>query len=271
MTTLNQFIKEFIESSAGLVNLNIGGPDYQVHQQLASFYEAEQMRLVREFEKRSGPGTPRIKSVEPAKDIDEFGLVLAELIGLAQDKIFPRKVRDKVEFRSANSNLEFKNDVITWSLISRLPGQASQGSMNGEVKHRHLVARPRGTYDSEEYPNHKVGMYGASYDNTVELTCFSLDKDRCLELALWIESLIMSFRWYFCYRGFNRVFFCGNKGVCFEEIGANRFYSSKLEFYVSTEKITQIVAPELTSIALQVMVKNATTNFTDGFFFPGVK
>lgn len=194
-----------------------------------------------------------LRGKEHSKDIDEFGEVLAKVFEFYQSVEAPREDRDKIEVRMNSVDKELKGPTLTWSLISRNPGQFSRGPA-GQGSIKEYSPHLRGVFTDPERPNQEIHAYGRRFDNEIclEFTCF--DSNYFQKQMILIESVVERYKWFFAYKGFWKLTWLRRGSDSFREVGADKLYCGKIYYQVQTEKIELVTENILTDLVFQLYI-----------------
>lgn len=171
------------------------------------------------------------------KSINEFYSLVKDAIehaesvqGIAEDR--------KVFYTEEDPDFGIKTESITFSLVKREPGSISRGGpFEGNIK----AFRPilRDVSDDPESPQHKIFLYGRLHDNIVRFTMWARTNKAANARALWFESLMLEYSWFFVASGVGKVIFIGrSQDISIREDKGQKLYGRPLDYYVRTEDLT---------------------------------
>lgn len=141
-------------------------------------------------------------------------------------------------------------ETLTIKLIKREPGMFSQGSPF-ENKTRQLKPILREEIDDPENPGYKRAVMGQYYDNLIRLTCWARTNKQANERALWVETVMEEYDWFFVYSGVNRMIYQGRGPEETIKVDESKLYGRCIEYFVRTEKLTTISEKELECVVVR--------------------
>lgn len=146
-------------------------------------------------------------------------------------------------------------ETISISFQQRVPGGFGQGApMESSTHNRKAILRE--VVDDEDNPGYKRAVFGYLYDNVLRLTAWARTNKAANARAIWIETLMDEYMWYFVHSGVNRILFEGWQKSEVLDIGDNTFYGRPIEYYVKTEKITTVSQKTLEDIMINLAISN---------------
>jgi len=149
----------------------------------------------------------------------------------------------------------FETELITMAVTSRVPGMYQQGRPNeGNIKNRRPLLRE--TLDDPDAPGYKRLVLGYFYDNILRLTCWAKTNKQANERALWLETVMEEYDWFFVYSGVNRLLYESWRTNEVVDIGNNRYYGRPIDFFVRTEKLINMREKTLEQIIFRLTVSN---------------
>lgn len=193
---------------------------------------------------------PASRTPGNTKNISEFYELVRQAITHSEAEANVSDER-KVDFTRDFSFKEMKNEILTYELARREPGDFSQGDpFGGSVKNLKPVYRE--TVDDEDNPTYKKLIFGYWYDNEVEFTCYGRTNKEADERALWFENLMNNYLWFFRYSGVSRVLYLGRGEETSEEFDGFKVFGRSIRFFVKTEEISVVSEKSIERILLNV-------------------
>ena len=137
-------------------------------------------------------------------DLPRFWDVANDLITDAQDRegvLEANRVRLVEDFRPEQfSEFGNGNEVISYSVISRLPGSNEpSGEGRRQTSYRHHV-----NLRSPKDPNKMIEVESRPVDHKVQFTCWAKTSQLANQRALWLENLFIDHSWAFEIKGAER-------------------------------------------------------------------
>lgn len=197
---------------------------------------------------RQGPN--RLKSPEPAKDIDGF----YELVGqaLRQYQLQEGKAEDRlIIFTEDWPPDEYKRETISFQLKSRMP--AVMGKTAPEGSPREYKPNLRDSFPDPDVPGHEIHEIGWMMDNYIRFVVWSQSNKEANKLALWFEDFMNCFLWFFRKQGVNQLYFYEREDDF--QIFEKRLVGRPLVYFVRTEKVTQVRERVLEELVVSLTVK----------------
>ena len=194
----------------------------------------------------------RTKSLAKAKNLNEF----YELVGKAIDNYEKRQgvaVDKKVVFTEEEPDVGSKTETITFSLMKRDPGMFGQGAPF-EGNHRNLRPMFREEIIDETNPGFRVLVLGYWHDNLVRFTCWARTNKAANKRAMWFESLMDEYSWWYKLQGVDRVIFYGRSTDIVEEINGNKWYGRPIDYFVRTETLRVFKEKTIEDILVEPLV-----------------
>ena len=192
------------------------------------------------FDKTTTPG--------PAKNIIE----VMELIKTAiedRDRRQHKTADARVVVSYEDPDTDALLETITLSLIRREPGTYSQGRpMEGKVKQLRPILRE--LQSDSENPGYQRAIMGYFYDNVLQLTCWARTNKTANERAIWLETLMEDYMWWFVYSGTNRILYQGRASEKTVKIQNNKIYGRPINYFVRTEQLRTVSQKELEEIVV---------------------
>ena len=169
---------------------------------------------------------------------------LNEFYGLVKDAIEHAEASQniiedrKVHFTEEDVDSDIKTETITFSLVRREPGAFSRGApFEGKIKNLRPILRE--IRDDPESPQHKIFVYGYLHDNVVRFTMWAKTNKTANARALWFESLMLEYSWFFAMSGVGKVLFIGrDEDISIRDDKGQKLYGRPLNYFVKTEDIT---------------------------------
>lgn len=209
----------------------------------------------------SGLTTSTVNAGDPSKtpgeskDIDGFYSLVKEAIDHAEN-IGDVSDEMKVDFTRDYKLEEMKNEIITYSLKKRQPGDFSQNEPFGAapIKNYKPVFREE-TIDPDN-PGYKNLIFGYWYDNMVEFKCYGRTNKEADDRALWFEKFMNNYTWFFRYSGVNRVLYLGRGEETSEEFDGYTISGRSIKYFVRTEEITTVSEKAIEQVVINFSVTN---------------
>lgn len=195
----------------------------------------------------------RSKTVGNAKSITGFYELVEEAMKHSEE-VGGVSEESKISFTRDYSLEDFTNEIITYKLLKRQPGDFSQTSepFGSGVKNYRPILREE--IEDPDNPSYKKLVFGYWHDNLVEFTCFARTNKEADDRALWIENLMNNYLWFFRYSGVNRVLYFGRGTETSEKFDGYTIYGRSIQYFVRTEDITVVSEKEIEQIALNYRV-----------------
>lgn len=191
-----------------------------------------------------------VNSVYPAADIDEFPVILNQIVEQEQEvEGIPKP--DRVEIVEEHVDLPVERETISWSLVRRIDGLFAQGKP-GDSHIRERSYHLRNVTNDPIYPGHHILYYGHYMDNTIQLTTWAPSGRTANNRAIWLESLIDKYRWFFLYRGINSILFQERVRDMYSRHNGVALEGRPLIYFVRTEKIIQVRVATLKRIVFNI-------------------
>jgi hypothetical protein len=203
-----------------------------------------------------GPGL--LPSV--SRDIDAFFPEVATILDDYQGRL-GIVAADRISLSEEYPPRDLKTQVITYKLISRLPGQVSQGragpTMSSSSRHE-WVDRCRYVVDDPEKPNSKTIVMGQFIDNMVEFTCWARSNKAANKTALLFQDLLGIYRFYFKLKGFSEVLWKERReDITLDTSIQDSLKGRPLRYLVRIDRTFTIHEPMLRDIVLKIYLGNS--------------
>ena len=195
----------------------------------------------------------RTQTPQAAKEIQEVMALIKRAIedyetkNLTTNENKIRVVYDSPDISEAGEKLE----IISMKLIKRQPGMHGQGAPF-ENTVRQLKPLLRETLDDPDNPGYKRLVLGQFYDNLLQLTCWAKTNKEASERALWLETVMEDYAWFFAYSGANRVIYQGRAPELLLDVDHYHLYGRPIEYFVRTEKIRTVSQKQLEEIIVRL-------------------
>lgn len=203
---------------------------------------------------QTAAGQPASRTIGTAKDISEFYTLVKQAITHSENADNVSAER-KVDF-SRDYTLDpdgMKNEIITYKLERRQPGDFSQGDpFGGSVKNLKPIFRE--SVDDKDNPTYKKLIFGYWYDNEVEFICYGRTNKEADERALWFEKLMNNYSWFFRYSGINRVLYLGRGEETSEKFDGYTMSGRSIRYFVKTEEISVVSEKAIEQIVLNLSI-----------------
>lgn len=190
-----------------------------------------------------------------SKDISEFYSLVKEAIDHAEN-VGDVSDEMKVDFTRDYTLKEMKNEIITYSLKKRQPGDFSQNEPFGvgSVKNYRPIFREE--KEDEDNPGYKNLTFGYWYDNMVEFTCYGRTNKEADDRALWFENFMANYLWFFRYSGVQRVLYLGRGEETSVEADGYTMFGRSVKFFVRTEEISVVSEKAIEQVVVNFRLTN---------------
>jgi hypothetical protein len=214
-----------------------------------SFNEEEANRIIQSY-------ISEIKRIENSPR----GLDIVDFFPLVQKAIRTREEQDGVPIDKRLLVLEddppeaIDTEAITWSIISRIPGQYDQGPA-GKGKIREVVPHMRSMINHPDHPSEKLIAMGKLYSNWIQFNIYARNSKTAMNRVLWLEKVMDSFRWYFKLNSFEVIedSVLGKEKVTIDNLVLVKY---PVVYYVRSEDIYHITTQDLKRILVKTDVSN---------------
>jgi len=196
-------------------------------------------------------------TVGKAKSLLEFHDLVRQAIDNYEDRAGTSQ-KNRVTFTEEEPDVKSMTESITFSLVSRQPGAFGQGPP-GQAKVHNRRPMFREELDDPENPKYKNLSFGFWYDNVVRFTCWARTNKAANRRALWFESLMAEYNWWFVMQGVNRVFWEGQGSDIVVRVNENKWYGRPIDFFVKTEKVSTFKQKTLEEIIIRLNPAMDTT------------
>jgi len=162
----------------------------------------------------------------------------------------------KVDFTRDYSLKGMKNEIITYSLKKRQPGDFSQNEPfgGGAVKNYRPIFREE--LEDEDNPGYKKLTFGYWYDNMVEFKCYGRTNKEADDRALWFENFMTNYLWFFRYSGVQRVLYLGRGEETSVEADGYTMFGRSIKFFVRTEEISVVSEKAIEQVVVNFSLIN---------------
>ena len=196
----------------------------------------------------------RTKSAGDVKSLNEFYTLVSKAIDHYERR---SNVSDdkKVVFTEEEPDTASKSETITFSVVSRRPCAFGQGAPL-EAKHRNL--RPMFREEGEDLtnPGYRSLVVGYWHDNVIRFTCWARSNKVANNRALWFESFMEEYSWWFKLQGLDRVIFLERHADIVTEVSNNKWYGRPLDYFVRTETLKVFQEKTIENIFIDLVVDN---------------
>lgn len=144
-------------------------------------------------------------------------------------------------------------ETISMQVTSRVPGMYGQGRP-GENNTKNRRPLLRETLDDPDNPGYKRLVLGFFYDNILRLTCWAKTNKQANKRALWLETVMEEYDWFFVYSGVNRLLYESWRSSEIIDISGNRYYGRPIDFFVRTEKLLNVTEKTLEQIIFRLAI-----------------
>lgn len=146
---------------------------------------------------------------------------------------------------------EMEIETISLSFVDRRPGAFAQGKpFEASTQNRKPIFREE--VDDPDHVGYKRVVLGYYYDNTIRLTAWARTNKAANERALWLETVMEEYSWFFTYSGVNRILFEGWRQNEIIEINGNKYYGRPIDYFVRTEKLWNVSQKTLEEIVVRL-------------------
>jgi|WetSurMetagenome_2_1015567.scaffolds.fasta_scaffold61167_2 hypothetical protein len=192
-----------------------------------------------------------------AADIDKFYQLLSYAIAEQQKKDGdPNPIPLVENFPATYSDKGrggFK-ETLTFGLRRREPGTFSQDPpFSGKKNYKPIL---REAFPDPQNPGYEILVFGLWFDNLVELKCWCNTNKEANTRALWLESLMLKYAWYFRFNGIQQILYGGrehDENIQQENISIQ---VRTLLYYMRTEKLFNIREKSIDELILNVHLAN---------------
>lgn len=196
----------------------------------------------------------RTKTPKPAKNI-------IEVMELSRQAINDYELRlgttnDKqVDVTYARPDTEKQVEVISVELIRRQPGMFGQGRpYENDTKNLRPIFREE--FPDPEHPGYRRAILGYFYDNTLRFTCWARTNKAANKRALWLETVMEEYSWFFVYSGVNRILYAGRQDDVTHTVNGNKYYGRPVDYFVRTEKLREVSEKTFEQICIRFGLGN---------------
>lgn len=159
---------------------------------------------------------------------------------------------NKVLFTEEEPDATAMTEVITFSLVSRVPGAYGQGApFESNTKNRRPIIREE--IDDPEHIGYRIGTLGYWHDNVIRLTCWAQTNKAANARAEWLEKVLEEYAWFFKAEGVDRFLFHERNADIIEEISNNRWYGRPLDYFVRTETLRAVSEKAIEEILITLV------------------
>jgi hypothetical protein len=145
-------------------------------------------------------------------------------------------------------------EAITWTVISRTPGQYDQGAA-GKGKIREVVPHMRTMINHPDHPSEKLIAMGKLYSNWIQFNVYARESKVALNRLLWFEKTMDSFRWFFRLNGYEVIedSVLKKEKVIIDNLTLIKY---PVIYFVKSEDVYHITTQELKKILVTTDVSN---------------
>ena len=182
---------------------------------------------------------------ESAKDIEYFWVYLKKLIEFLLDT----KINDVSvlgAFPSGGNQLELPCEVITRSIISRLPAQNDRTTK----AYKPMIINDNATDPLN--PDYKLTIWMLPLENRVKVSVWAKTIAEADERAKWLENIFFDYSWFFRYMGIDNLIWEG-QGPDEEKYptdGGQLYYGRPIHLLVLTKKVWEEQVKVLETVRL---------------------
>jgi len=199
---------------------------------------------------RPRQGPDRLKSPEPAKDINDF----YELVGqaLEQYQLQEGRAEDRLIIYTEDwPPDEYVRETVSFQLLNRQP--AVMGKAAPEGAPREYKPNLRDSFPDPDVPGHEIHELGWMMDNRIRFCIWSQSNKEANKLALWFEDFMNCFLWFYRKQGINQLFFLEREDDF--QIFDKRLVGRPLVYFVRTEKVTHVRERVLEELVVNLTLK----------------
>jgi hypothetical protein len=142
----------------------------------------------------------------------------------------------------------FGNEVITYKIISRQPGQMNRdasGRPQRKGLHSHDLQDP-------SLPNKVVVVNTRPTDNEIEFSCWSKTSTIASNRVLWLENLLITHDWVYQTQGVDRFWWVSRGADTFTSVSGQRLYQRPIRFKVRLTEFELQVYPILRQVTISL-------------------
>jgi hypothetical protein len=206
------------------------------------------------FDKEVGADRPRTEKDRTPKEakplVGVYDLIRQAIVNFEKRAGMPDA--NKVLFTEEEPDASALTEVITFSLVSRVPGSFGQGAPF-ESRTHNLRPMLREEVDDPENPGYRVATLGYWHDNIIRLTCWAQTNKAANARAEWLEKLLEEYAWFFKAEGVDRFLFHERNADIIEEISNNRWYGRPLDYFVRTETLRTVSEKTIEEIIIELV------------------
>jgi len=184
----------------------------------------------------------RLRSPMPAADIDDFFRLVGQALKRQQEIDGAKKdIFFTEEFPEKDDNI--KGEVITYSILQRLPGTFERQTVGGAMSESNVRQRRKLFRESIIDPDHPgscIYTYGQWFDNRVQFNIIAQTNKTANARALWFEDFMDSWTWFFEASGVGRIRYEGRGEDIIITPDNRKIAIRPMIYYVHTEKITVV-------------------------------
>jgi hypothetical protein len=211
----------------------------------------------------------------PCASIIDFTKLLSNIIAEEQ-RI--NNIGERIFFRQAFSPFDYgenellpmfnvdkdPNDIISFKILKRTPGTMKGGNKPHDPRRREVTPHLREVQQDPNDPGYRNYVYGQWYDNSIELTIWSLSNKNADKIALWLEETMLKWTWYFYINGIDLLIYRGRgeDNALSEPLASDknmlkdvRLFSRPLVYYIRTEKTYIVKEKDIEHIFINVYAR----------------
>lgn len=198
---------------------------------------------------RPRQGPDRLKSPEPAKDINDFYELVSQ--AMRQYELQEGKAEDRLTIFTEDFNPDdYQGKTVAVSLRSRRPAVMGKTAPQGAP--REVKPNIRDTFPDPDVPGHFIYEIGWMMDNYIRFVIWSQSNKEANQLALWFEDFMNCFLWYYRQQGINQLYF-EEREEDFQVL-ERRLVGRPLVYFVRTEKVTHVRERVLEELVVSLTV-----------------
>jgi len=183
---------------------------------------------------------------------------LLKLFELIQNAVQSRQESEKVPgdkrllVLASDPPEEIDTEAITFSLLSRGPGQFNKGPPNS-ARVKELAPHYRGAQNHPEHIGEKLITMGRFFDSNIAFNIYARNDMTALKRVFWFENVMDSFRWLFRVHHIEALY-QGTGDKAKVKIGNLELTKYPMTFFVRTEEIYQFGVQELKKFVVKTSV-----------------
>ena len=193
----------------------------------------------------------RHRRPRPAKDIEDF-IELAGTVIKEQQELDGLDENLRIELVHDFVPQELTTEVITFGLLSRVPGSISRGApFNKRVQE--YKPHIRAIEDDIAHPGQKIITLGQIFENEIVLTCWAKTNKTANSRARWLEDTLRNWTWFIRYQGIEDFFFLGQDADITISLDgtSQKIVGRPLRYYVRTQRESTVFEPVIRHVVIK--------------------